>query len=204
MKYLQVTLDERARNPLQVRGLRDLEGEPVDEATLVRGLPCNAPRPLRYDAYVGGQLHDWNWGVFKLPYVRAEITEPLLDLVKDDVELIALEVDDVDEPLYIVNILSRRDCVDETRSLATRVTAADGWPEHVGQFKSLGFLTIDETRVSGANLFRIAGFEMGMVASQLFVDAVRRAAWIGIDFLPTYDGPPADFRPSGAQHPHQW
>jgi hypothetical protein len=52
-------------------------------------------------------------------------------------------------------------------------------------------------RTTTADSFRIAGYEIAMVASQRFVHTAKRAAWTGIDFLPTYDGPPPGFRSAG-------
>lgn len=189
-KYFNVTVGWVAGESLTVDRLCDDAGEPLDESTLVQCIPCRARLPLRYEARKGGRVYDWNWGLFLLPIIRSAIAEQLLEVAGADVELVPLEVPGVEEPMSVVNILSRPDCVDELRSAEVRrFTAADGDPERVGKYKWVGGLIVDPLRVGGANLFRVAGYEIAMVASRRFVDVARRAAWTGIDFAPQHEAP---------------
>ena len=181
--YYNVTLGWITGASFQLESLCDADGRPVDEATLVQCMPCHAPLPLRYEGGTRGLVHDWNWGQFLLPIIRDAIAGQLLELVGNDVEVLRVVVPSVDEPMSIVNILSRRDCVDELVSFAQRDR------ENPKKYRSVGRLTVDSVRVGDANLFRVAGYEIAMVASQRLVDAARQAAWTGIDFARQYEAP---------------
>ena len=178
-----------SRGCLHLTGLSMADGTPLDPFRVIEGEPL-AVDYLRYEGAGNPAVHDWNWGFGLVPVVRQRVAGIIQEAFASDVQVIPVTVPSVGEPLVLLNIVSIRDCVDEARSRASRIKPGEGAAEHVGRFRDLGCLTIDASRVDGADIFRLRGAEVSAVVTERVRDLARAREWTGVDFLQTYDGCP--------------
>ncbi len=178
-----------SRGTLNLVGLCDTSGVPLDPFLTSRGKRLEF-EALHYEAVESGGAHDWNWGFGLVPVIRASVAETLERTFGADVQCIPVKVPSKREEFVLMNIVTVRDCVDEVRSQSRRVQPGESAPEHVGKFRDLGCLTIDEARVGGADIFRLRDAEGSAVVSERVRDLALRHRWTGIEFLRTYDGCP--------------
>lgn len=183
---------------LQVTDFRESDGSPADLSALQGFREYKGARRL-YCERRSGTAHDWNWWPLDIPFLRTAVAGRIRDIAPEDVELLPLEIGGLRESFSVI-LIRARECVDEERSIFRRWTHADSVrPETVGKYRALDRLVIDPERVKGSHLFRVAGYEVTLIASEYFLKTAKRAGWTGLDFLPAdpFDDDPAALRRLG-------
>lgn len=184
----------------QVTDFREPDGSAADLSALQGFGDYTGARRL-YCEPLGGTVHDWNWWPLCIPFLRTSVATRVRDIAPEAVDLLPLEIAGLRDSFSVI-LIRARECVDEERSIFRRWTHADSVrPEAVGKYRTLDRLVIDEDRVKGAHLFRVAGYEVSLIASEYFLKTAKRAGWTGLDFLPAdaFDDNPtalARLRPS--------
>jgi len=143
--------------------IRD-DGESVDARTFVDCATYEGP-PLTLKTIQRGRRFPINFGPFDMPVVSVELGEKLLTLARRDLQLVAAKIDGT-EPVSILNVLTCRDCVDESRTIGTKWTSLDRRPDKVGAYRMIVKLFIDPERVAGSNMFRIRTWETPLIISE--------------------------------------
>lgn len=119
---------------------------------------------------------DISFGPFMLPVVSERVASLIDGLAPGDVQRIPIHIGSISglyEPgrYEILNAIARVDCINEAATDGTRWTSADGVPELVGRWKMIVKLVIDASKVADHQIFRIDGWEMGLIVT----DEIRRA-----------------------------
>lgn len=118
-------------------------------------------------------------------FVKKSLMDRLLTaLPVGVVQAIPVEIDGVDEPYEILNVLDVVDCVDEEKSefsMCPRWTVEDGRPDKVGDYR-IDSLRIDPIRANGHELFRTKGWLVGLVCSERIRDLLISQGVTGIRF----------------------
>ncbi len=145
------------------------------EPVAVGGQEVDARRFLSCNAYSGppmsvrtkqpGRIFRLNFGPFDLPLATEALAEKLALQAPNDVEVIYVGTD-CEAKLAIVNVLTCRDCIDESKTVGTRWTVTDGRPDKVGQYRMIVKLVIDSDRAQGVQLMRLTGWRTPLIASE--------------------------------------
>ncbi len=116
------------------------------------------------------------------------VTKSLADVVEDlggggvqrfDVNMVGYAGDH--EALNVFKVL---DCIDEGASQIEYWTEQSGRPEKVGQYRTIAALRLDEERACGAHIYRLRGWTIALVVSELLRERMLLVGAKGIDFLP--------------------
>lgn len=145
-----------------------------DVANTLKSRIRNEGRPVSFSL---GGLGDY--------FVKRSLIDRLLAaLPVGVVQAIPVEIDGVDEPYEILNVLDVVDCVDEEKSefsMCPRWTAEDGRPDKVEDYR-IDNLRIDPIRANGHELFRTKGWSVGLVCSERIRDLLISHGVTGIQF----------------------
>lgn len=117
---------------------------------------------------------------------KALMDELVKALPAGNVQAVPVDIEGVEEPYEILNVLDVVDCVDEDRtgfSMFPRWTKEDGRPDKVGDYR-INVLRIDPARASGHDLFRVKGWLVGLVCSERIRDLLVANGATGIRFTP--------------------
>jgi hypothetical protein len=146
-------------------------GTEVDPRLFTEGNPVRVTEPLVVGVRSAGHPLDFTFADFDMPVVRRATADILSEVAPQDVQRIPTAVKGYDGEYEILNIVTRRPAIDERRSMITRWTEEDGWPEKVGKYFMVARLRVDPQRANGVGIFRLTGWEIAVVVS----DDIRRA-----------------------------
>lgn len=171
MRYYQLLDDIGHPNRWFLQAPVDPTGAEVDPRLFTAGAPVAVAGPLSVRVRQAGHPLDFTLADFDMPVVCCGTGELLSQLAPGDVQRVPVRVDGREEPYEILNVVTRRQAIDERRSVITRWTEEDGWPEKLGQYFMVSRLAIEPEAAAGAGIFRLTGWEIAVVVS----DTVRRA-----------------------------
>lgn len=113
-----------------------------------------------------GKHSGMSFGSFGIPFVSMEIGRILLKYEEAGVQLIPVTVEPLGDPMFILNILTEKMCVDESRSVFTKWSENDSpSPEKVGHYRSFLNLFVDVQKTGNVNIFRPWGWNGEVVIS---------------------------------------
>jgi hypothetical protein len=135
--------------------------------------------PLR----LRGVRVDFTFGALDMIVVHRRVGLLLEELCGDGIQRIPVRVEESTD-YEILNVLDRVKCIDEERSRIMWWNAKDGRREKLGQYRMISRLEIDPSRTEGKPLFRLAGWEIALIASDLIKGAFERAGVTGAKFWP--------------------
>jgi len=149
-------------------------GKPWDLANTLKSRIRNEGRPVSFSL---SGLGDY--------FVKKTLMDTLVAaLPEGTVQAVPVEIDGVDEPYEILNVLDIVDCVDEDRtgfSMFPRWTEEDGRPEKIGDYR-INVLRIDPARAASHDLFRVKGWRIALVCSERIRDLLISHGVTGIRF----------------------
>lgn len=126
-----------------------------------------------------------SFGALGIPYIRPNMAEAILGLAGDEMQLIPVHVNDFDEDVFIVNILNKIKCVDESRSLFEKWAPGNKErPDRVGEYKMIMKLFIDSDAAQGKNILRPWGWTTQVIVSEKMKEVVESISAVGTVFLP--------------------
>lgn len=171
MRFYTILDDIDYPNRWFLRAPVNQNGAEVDPRLFTEGTRVAVAEPLVIRVRSAGHPLDFTLADFDMPVVRRAIGEILSQVAPTDIQRIPLAVEGHEGDYEILNVVTRRQALDESRSVITRWTEQDGRPEKVGQYFLVNRLKVDPQRTEGAAIFRLAGWEIAIVVS----DEVRRA-----------------------------
>lgn len=143
---------------------------------LSRAERYEGPLPLRVPVYQAGPPLELTDATDAVLVVNGRVAKLIETVAPHDVQLVPVEVEGTSDPHFVVNMLYEPDCIDEHRSAdARRYTAEDGYPDRIGQFKAVGGMKINPSRVGGLHIFRPRGWEVVVIVSDTLAEALRAA-----------------------------
>jgi hypothetical protein len=161
------------------------QGERIDPWQFFAGRKLTSPGPLTLPLLLAGHQLDYTMADYGVPIVSEACADVLREAAADDVQLFPIEVEGQPSSFYVANATKLADCVDETRSEEVkRWTEADGRPDRLGEYKSIGVLRVDPERVGGLQFFRIERYRVALIVSETLKHAMERAKLVGPKFKP--------------------
>jgi hypothetical protein len=100
----------------------------------------------------------------------------------EDIQRIPAAVAGDDEPFEVFNVTTRRRCFDERRSVYKKWTEADRRPDKLGGYKMVWDLRIDAAKALGSHVFRVEGYDVAIIVSDVVHEALTRYNVSGIRF----------------------
>ena len=101
-----------------------------------------------------------------------------------DVDFLPVELDGA-ENYFVMNVLTRLDCISEELSEFLKWEAKDGRPEKLGEFRMVTRLRIDPRNIPATlHVFRLCRWQVPIVVSERIRDSFIRAGLVGASFCP--------------------
>jgi hypothetical protein len=125
---------------------------------------------------------DFTFGDFEVPVVNRRASRLLADVAGTDIQLVPITVAGHAGEYDIANIVSVVECIDLSRSDVAYWTEEDGLPDMVGKLQMVVDLVIDPDLAEGRHLFRLAGWQVAVIASDTLKSALEAERVTGITF----------------------
>ena len=158
-----------------LNGPRGANGELLKEA-LTSGRKYEGGTPLICVVDQAGPQLELTMTEELVPVLNERVAEIFAAHVGRDAQLIQARPSDSEAKLWVVNVLSAVDCVDEARSTGIeRWTAADGEPDRIGAYRKIEELRVDPARAGEHAIFRPLGWDVAVIVSEALAEALRKA-----------------------------
>ena len=170
------------------------------------GAPVRGLGKLRATVRPSGRPLDFSLaGAGLTPVVHARVASIFRELAPDDVQLLPVEVEDCDEPYFILVATRLVRCIDDRKCAEVhRYTPEDGWPERVGHYRTVRGLRIDPEKTDGARVFRSWGWPVSLIVSEGIKEALEHAGITGARFAEVTGPTPGKHRrKSGTKKPRK-
>ncbi len=164
--YYELLTDPEATSRWYLKSPVDSEGHEIDPRLFTQGLRVDHQPSLAVPLRRQGNPLDFNFCDFDMIISPASLNEAIESVAKNAIQRIPVTADNRENEFEILNICNLIDCVDESRSLLTKWTVADGRPEKAGQFRMIANLKINPAAASGHDIFRVAGWPIAVVVSE--------------------------------------
>jgi hypothetical protein len=165
------------RYPISV----DEEGNcEIDAREFSEGRPYSGPQPSVVPIREPGRSVAFLLAAFDMPVVSAEVAEILQRIAPNDIQRFPITVEPDITGFEIVNIVQKRDCIDESRSKFIKWGPDDGRPDKIGHYRQITKFSIDPSRAGESHLFRIQGFSVVLIASEVVKNELAKVKDLGI------------------------
>lgn len=165
MNYYRIKDDIYAEDYSTLGGIKR-NGSDVDADVFTIGAVYDyeSAQTFLVEGEVKGKF-DFSLASFDVPIVSGRFARLLTGLAENDIQLIPVRTSCIGD-FYILNILTRINCLDEARSLFTKWEASDGRPDRTGQYRMVAELKIVSEAAEGRCIFRIAGWDVPIIVSE--------------------------------------
>jgi hypothetical protein len=174
-QYFRLLDDKNVPNRWYLKAPVDPSDREIDPRLFLDARPVRVQMPLRLPHRRSGRALDFTLADFDMPVLRGEFATRLKQLASNDLQLIPVQVPDLEDPFYILNILSSRPCLDLSRSSVTYWTDADGRSDRVGQYRMVTDLRVDPTKIGEHQICRITGWEIAIIVSATIAEQLSAA-----------------------------
>jgi hypothetical protein len=162
----------------------DAQRQPVGARLYLNQVPLRFDGRLRVPILHPGSPLDFSFadsGDF--PVVTEKVASTLAELAPSDVQLYPAEVDSRPEPYFLVNVTRLVKCIDdETSEEVLYWKPEDNRPDKLGQYRSVGGMRIDPSKVGDAKVFRTWGYPRALLVSEDVKEALERTGATGLEF----------------------
>lgn len=165
-------------------------GEEVDPRLFTEGRPIDLPANLYITKRRRGRSLDFTLADFDMPVVSAQLASLLLDFARDCIQLLPAQVEDEQGEFFILNVTRTVPCISDEHSGVMRWNQCDGRPEKVGQYRMVVNPVLTAANHSGAAMFRAAGWEIMLLASDDLARVLLNSGLSGLELatLPSVAG----------------
>jgi hypothetical protein len=184
-----------------LNGLRDSHGTRLDTRDFTYGVPVEVGPPLRASLWNdktivetrppltmalrrAGTPLDFTFADFDMPVVASRIAGILAEVASSGIQRMPVCVESHGGNFEIINVVERVGCIDTEKSNIMWWTEADRRPDKIGKPRMITALRIDPTRAGERNIFRLEGWEIALIVSDLVKDTLEEAKVSGIAFSP--------------------
>jgi hypothetical protein len=144
-----------------------------------------APLTVLLDRKRRGKPLDLTFTNDDIPVATRKVADILSSLAATDIQRIPVRVESQDEDYEIINVIACVDCIDVERSdIEWYEEGNDVRPDLAGTPELITELVVDPKRTGNHHIFRLVGWEMTVVVSDLVKNALERARASGVRFDP--------------------
>ncbi|HZH78823.1 MAG TPA: DUF1629 domain-containing protein [Archangium sp.] len=162
----------------------DAQGQPVGARLYLNAVPLRFEGRLRVPLLHPGHPLDFSLAdAGDFPVVTENVASTLAELAPGDVQLYPVEVDSRPEPYFLVNVARLVKCIDdETSEEVLYWKPEDNRPDKLGQYRSVGGMRIDPSKVGDAKVFRPWGWPPALLVAEDVKEALERTGATGLKF----------------------
>ncbi|MFP2912468.1 imm11 family protein [Pyxidicoccus sp. 3LFB2] len=162
----------------------DGQGEESGSWLFMQGEPASVEGAFKVNLFKRGRQLDFSMAdAGSVPVIHPKLVPVFTELASGDVQLFPVTVEGQPEPYSIVNVTRVVKCIDDAACTEVQYwKPEDGRPEKTGRYRSVLDLRIDKTRVGGAKVFRTWGWNVALIVSEDFKDAMERTGATGMEF----------------------
>ena len=187
MNYYQVIDDPSLSRRWFLKSPTDATGQPVNPESFRVARHFNAPTPLTISVRRDGEPVDWTFADFDMPVVGENVGTVLKEIAGETITLFPARVVGFNGAFCVFNALVCRKCIDEARSEFIKWLPEDGRADKVGQYRQVTKLRIQREAVQGLDIFRIDGWRIALIVSDLVKASIKELGASGISFLSVTD-----------------
>jgi hypothetical protein len=166
-----------------IQGIWYLDG-PVDDdmrddREFSYGKPLELRGTLKAPIHTPGKRLDFTLTLSQVPILSQRFVTAIRSLVRDHAQLFPVHIEG-HEGFEVMNTTVLVPCIDDKRSEFIKWTDKDGRPDLIGHYRMVTRLLLDPIRIpENLHVFRPMFWEMPIIVSQAFVDAIRPLNAIG-------------------------
>lgn len=179
-KFYRVLADPAARSRWYMKSPFDPAGHEVDPRQFAQGLRVAPQPPLTLALRQHGAEVSFNFCDFDMVVTPAQLNAELEALAGAAIQRIPVTFQSRRNDFEILNVCDLVHCIDESKSLLTKWTLADGRPDKTGQFRMIAKLKINATLARGHHIFRIAGWPIALIVSGQVKDLLEARKTSGV------------------------
>lgn len=175
MRYFRVTFNPEINDGWFLGSPRDPGSGPPDlqiAANRERFTSCSrysgAIRKFTLPVEVPGRPLPFSFGAFDIPVVTSRLGSLIADYAVGDVQLVPAMISNEPE-MYILNVLTCINCIDETLTSGTKWTTSDNRPDKIGRYRMIKELRIDASMINNSHVFRIDTWRIALIVSESLV-----------------------------------
>jgi hypothetical protein len=160
-------------------------GPPISAKTWKEGTPIAARPPLKVllDPDRVGLPLDFTFTNADMPVVGSRVARILAAIAPQDIQQIPVLVESQNEDYNIINVVTVVDCIDVRRSEIQWYTEGNNVrPDKAGMPEMITKLVIDPVRAGEHHIFRIYGWEIAVVVSDVIKNAFEQSNVSGVRF----------------------
>lgn len=185
MKYFDLYDDMRSPERWVLGSPVDGNGQKIDPWQFGKGRSLDLRGPLRFFQSYPGNALDFSLAGLGIPVVSRR-TAALFDRLglQSEVQLFPAQVEGLDEPYFILNILQVIRCIDEARSEEIHHwKPEDNNPDKIGQYRVVSGMRIDPSQAGDAHIFRPWGWRVAIIVSEHLKQAMEQEGLTGVRFV---------------------
>ncbi|MBN9683061.1 MULTISPECIES: imm11 family protein [unclassified Corallococcus] len=162
------------------------DGQPLDDPWVFSdGVAIPDPGLLRIPISRPGKPLDFtSAGLGLTPVLNARTAEVFRMLAPNDVQLFPVQVEGQSEPYFLLVAARTVRCVDEVATEEVQFwRPEDGQPAKVGQYRAIGGLRIDKSKVADERVFRLWGWRSALIVDGELKAALEQTGIVGGQFV---------------------
>jgi hypothetical protein len=162
----------------------DEDSHEIDPWQFEKGRRLDLRGTMRCSLAHPGHALDFSFSVLGVPVVHARVVS-IFERLKllEQVQFFPAQVEGQADPYFILNILRIIRCIDDARSEEVLYwKPEDGRPDKVGQYRGVGGMRIDPSRVGDAHIFRPWGWRVALIVSEVLKQAMEQDGITGTKF----------------------
>lgn len=183
-QYYQLVDDQNLANRWFLKGPVDQHGNRIKGEVFRVAQHVEVETPLVIPIRRPGDRLDWTFADFDMPVLSKSTAGVLSEILGSKSHMYEAHVEGCDEAYYIFNARSCVSCVDEMKSEFIKWTPEDGIPSKVGQYRQISRLIVEPNQIHGENIFRVKGWRIALIASEVVKERFEQLNVTGISYLP--------------------
>jgi len=163
----------------------DIVSVPMGTVDLLRNQRLASEVVLQTTVSHAGIPLDFCVTSFGIPIAKRKLANAITLVVKVDVQIVPIRIDNLQNGngYVVLNCLRAVDCMDEQRSEFIKWTSADHRTDLAGQYRMVTSLHLDSSKIpKGAHMFRLLGWPVALIVSQVVKDAMEIVGCCGAKF----------------------
>ncbi len=156
-------------------------GPPMRLPSFRDGNIIEAPPPLQVPVGRSGMPLDFTFDASDMPVVTPKVGALLSAIANKEIQRIPVLAGG-GENYEIVNAASRVACIDTAHSEIMWWTEAEGRPDLLGEPRMISKLVLDRDRAEGHHFFRLEGWSVALIVSDVVKKAFEKARVSGVAF----------------------
>ena len=184
MRYFDVLADDKRFGDRWVLDEPLSEnGQQIDARLFRYGKTYEGVAPHSVPVQQNGERIDFNLAAFDMPVVSNDVVSIVRAIAENDCEIFPVIIGESNVGMSILNVVRRVECVDEPRcEEVMKWRPEDNRPDRLGFYRAIGGLRIDPKKAEGHHIFRIFGWEVSLIVSEMIREKLESIQNLGIVF----------------------